>query len=144
MIPTLFSRRILLTALAAFITFAIYGFIVHAILLGDMYAALPAGTWRTEAESEALMYWIFIAYALMAWSMAVLCPPGVNKAGEGLVLGALLGVFLGAVNLINYAIQPFPLNVTLIVYLADIVMVALAGAVTGLVAGLLDKQSAVD
>lgn len=131
--PKLISKSILVAAAAGFVTFSIYGVVVHGMLLTGLYEGMPTTLWRPEGEE--MMLWIFIAYALMAWMMAVLRPANLVTPIEGLQRGALLGVFLGSVNFIYYAIQPWTLDVTLAAFLADVVMVALAGAVIALVAG---------
>lgn len=131
--PTLFSKSVLITAAAGFVTFSLYGFIVHGILLQDLYADLPQGLWRPEGEE--MMLWIFVAYALMAWTLSALRPAGVITSAEGFQRGLLLGVFLGSVNFIYYAIQPWTLEVTLVAFAADVFMPAVAGLVMAPVAG---------
>ena len=133
--PNLFSKSILITAAAGFVVFSIYGVVVHGFLLADMYAGLPEGLWRPEGEE--MMLWIFVAYALMAWVMAVLRPADVDTPVAGFQRGLLVGVFLGSVNFIFYAIQPWTLEVTLAAFVADVVMIALGGAVIAAVAGKL-------
>ena len=135
MLSNAFSKSVLLSAIAGFIVFSLYGFVVHGNLLQDLYAAQPAGLYRAEADSQPLMHWIFIAYALMAWVMAILRPAGVDTVAEGLQRGALLGVFLGAVNFILYAVQPMTFDAAVIVFIADVVMVALGGGIIAAVAG---------
>lgn len=131
--PTLFSKSVLITAAAGFVTFSLYGFIVHGILLQDLYMSLPQGLWRPEGEE--MMLWIFVAYALMAWMLSALRPAGVTTSIEGFQRGLLLGVFLGSVNFIYYAIQPWTLEVTLVAFAADVFMLAVAGLVMAPVAG---------
>lgn len=131
--PKLFSKSVLITAAAGFVVFSIYGFVVHGILLADMYAGLPQELWRPEGEEP--MQWIFIAYALMAWTLSALRPAGVVTSAEGFQRGLLLGVFLGSVNFIFYAIQPWTLEVTFASFAADVFMPAVAGLVMAPVAG---------
>lgn len=131
--PKLFSKSVLITAAAGFVVFSLYGFVVHGILLQDMYASLPEGLWRPEGEEK--MLWILIAYALMAWALSALRPPGVTTAAEGFQRGLIIGVFLGSMNFIFYAIQPWTLDVTLIAFAADVFMPAVAGLVMAPVAG---------
>ncbi|MCH8863192.1 MAG: hypothetical protein IID51_11855 [Proteobacteria bacterium] len=130
--PKLFTKSVLMTALAGFVVFSLYGFIVHGILLQDMYASLPQGLWRPEGEEK--MLWILIAYALMAWVLAALRPADVTTSMVGFQRGLLLGVFLGSVNFIFYAIQPWTLEVTLVAFAADVFMPAVAGLVMAPVA----------
>ncbi len=130
--PKLFTKSVLMTALAGFVTFSLYGILVHGILLQDLYAGLPQGLWRPEGEEK--MAWIFLAYALMAWVLAALRPAGVTTSMVGFQRGLLLGVFLGSVNFIFYAIQPWTLEVTLVAFTADVFMPAVAGLVMAPVA----------
>jgi hypothetical protein len=122
------SKRLLIHSAVVFIVFSLYGFVVHGILLEDTYNELP-GLWRPQAETEALLYWIFIAHALMAVPFAMIFAKGYENRGlgEGVRFGLLIGIFLGAGNLIFYAIQPSTLNLTAITFLADIGMTVAAG-----------------
>lgn len=135
MLDKMFSKGVLMPCLAGFVVFAVYGVVVQGFLLQDMYMSLPADMWRSEAESQGLMYWIFIAYALMAWVMAILRPPAIDTLVEGFQRGAILGVFLGSTNLIDYAVIRSSLSVSLTVFAVDVLMVALGGAAIAMVAG---------
>ena len=137
MASSLFSRNVLILTAVGFVAFAAYGFLVHGILLASTYEGLGEGMWRTEAEMNALTHWIMIAYALMAWMLAVLRPANIDTLAEGVGRGVFIGVFLGSVNLINYAVQPVPLNTTLIVFAADVAMVAFGFGLMAMVAGRL-------
>lgn len=137
MISNMFTKNVLVVAAAGFVVFSVYGYLVHAIMLQDMYDSLPGAFWRSEAESQALMHWIFIANALMAWVLAILRPADLTSVSEGFQRGGLIGVFLGSVNFINYAIMPMTLKATLVVFAADVVMVAVVGAAMAFVAGKL-------
>ncbi len=76
-----------------------------------------------------MMHWFFIAYALMAVPFSMIFAKGYENRGlgEGVRFGLLIGIFLGAVNLIFYAVQPSTLNLTIITFLADIGMTVAAG-----------------
>ncbi len=130
--PNLFTKSVLLTALAGFVVFSIYGVVVHGMLLQGMYSSLPGELWR--AEGDELMHWIFIAYALMAWVLSALRPANVTTAAVGFQRGLLLGVFLGAAHFVSYALQPWTLEVTLAAFAADVFMPAVAGLVMAPVA----------
>lgn len=134
-----FTKPVIFSALAGFVVFSLYGFLVHGMLLQDSYNSLPAALWRSEAESQGLMHWIFIAYLLMSWMLAILRPESVTNFTGGLQYGFFAGVFLGSVNFITYAIQPLTLNITLITFLADIIMVALGLAAMAFVANRLSS-----
>ncbi len=122
------SKRFLIHSAVVFVVFSLYGFVVHGILLEDTYNKVP-GLWRPQAETDALMHWFFIAYALMAVPFAMIFAKGYENRGlgEGLRFGLLIGIFLGAVNLIFYAVQPSTVNLTIITFLADIGMTVAAG-----------------
>ena len=122
------SKRFLIHSAVVFVVFSLYGFVVHGILLEDTYNKVP-GLWRPQAETDALMHWFFIAYALMAVSFSMIFAKGYENRGlgEGLRFGLLIGIFLGAVNLIFYAVQPSTVNLTIITFLADIGMTVAAG-----------------
>ncbi|MEE8370857.1 MAG: hypothetical protein V3R73_01835, partial [Sphingomonadales bacterium] len=85
--------------------------------------------WRTQAKTDALMYWIVIAYLLMAVPFAAMFAKGFEDKGlgEGLRFGLYTGIFLGSVNFIYYAVQPMTMNMTALSFAADIGMTVLAG-----------------
>ena len=122
------SKRLLIHSAVVFVVFSLYGFVVHGILLEDTYNKVP-GLWRPQAETDALMHWFFIAYALMAVPFTMIFAKGYENRGlgEGVRFGLLIGIFLGAVNLIFYAVQPSTLNLTIITFLADVGMTVAAG-----------------
>ena len=122
------SKRLLIHSGVVFLVFAIYGFVVHGIMLEDIYAQAP-GLWRPQAETEALIHWILIANAIMAVAFSMIFAKGYENRGlgEGLRFGLLIGIFLGSVNLIFYAVQPSTLNLTIITFLADVGMTVAGG-----------------
>ena len=122
------SKRLLIHSGVVFLVFAIYGFVVHGIMLEDIYAQAP-GLWRPQAETEALIHWILIANAIMAVAFSMIFAKGYENRGlgEGLRFGLLIGIFLGSVNLIFYAVQPSTLNLTIITFLADVGMTVASG-----------------
>lgn len=122
------GKRLLIHSFVVFVVFMIYGYVVHGVLLHDIYNEVP-GLWRTQAETNTLSHWFAIAYLLMAVPFAAMFAKGFEDKGlgEGLRFGLYTGVFLGSVNFIYYAVQPRTMNMTLLPYAADIGMTVLAG-----------------
>lgn len=89
-------RRYLLSTVALFVFIFVYEVLVHAILLGDLYAS-TASVWRNFEEMEAITPLAMgFQLALSAWTAFVFSqvfPTGGIK--NGLTFGLFFGVFAG-------------------------------------------------
>ena len=133
-------KRMLITAVAVFITGFLFAFLVHGVLLKNDYAALGPGLLRPDAEMK--MGIMSLGYAIWALGFAWLYSKGVEAkdwVGQGLRFGlALACVWIVPAYLGNYATMPFPLPLILKGLAGDTVN-ALA---CGLVAAAINKGPA--
>ncbi|MHA1543841.1 MAG: hypothetical protein ACTSU8_01755 [Alphaproteobacteria bacterium] len=129
----MFNKRILISTIAVFVTFSVYGWLVWGVLLSEALYAEMGGIWRAEGEEQ--MAWIFIAYALMAYVMAWIWKYGNEDkgVGEGVRYGLMLGALFGSAELIAYAVQPITMKGALMAFGIDVVMFVIAGIVLSVV-----------
>lgn len=129
----MFNKRILISTIAVFVTFSVYGWLVWGWFLSQWTYFEMGDIWRPEGEE--IMAWIFIAYALMAYVMAWIWKYGNEDkgVGEGVRYGLMLGALFSSAGLINYAVQPIVLKGALIAFGVDVVMFVIAGVVLSVV-----------
>lgn len=134
------AKRIGITAVAVWIFFNLYGWLVYEYVLAE--TMLPVqNLFRPEATMEGFLIWLLIGTALEAAVFVYIFAKGYENKGlaEGLRFGALFGIFWLGVNAIFYAIQPFPADIILKTGTSDFVNFLLAGAVAALVYGKLKE-----
>ena len=127
------SKRFIISFIAVFVTFSLYGFLVWGVLLAEAMYAEMGNIWRVEGEEH--MAWIFIAYALMSYVMVRIFKHGQEDKGiaEGVRYGLLAGVLFGSAELIAYAVQPITMKGALMAFGIDVVMFVIAGVVLSVV-----------
>lgn len=125
------SKRFILSFIAVFVTFSLYGYLVWGVLLGETVHADMGNVFRPEP----MMAWIFIAYALMAYVMVRIWKHGQEDKGlsEGFRYGLLTGVLFASAELIAYAVQPIIMKGALMAFGIDVVMFIIAGMVLAFV-----------
>ena len=127
------DKRILISTIAVFATFAVYGFLTWGVLLADIMHHEMGNVWRPEDAIE--MPWIFIAYIVMAYPMVLIWKYGQEDKGvaEGVRYGLMAGALVGATRFIAYAVQPITLKGALMAFGIDLVMFVVAGVVLSIV-----------
>ena len=104
------TKTCLIASIVAFILMFLGGWVVHGILLHDLYAT--TGLMRPEAEAQAMMGWMVLAHALMAGAFVWIYARGVeNKPwlGQGLRFGLAVALLCGIpMFIIYYVVQPTP------------------------------------
>lgn len=130
----MFSKRIMVSTLAVFITMMVFGFVVFGVLLGDFYAA-NQGDLAVRPEGEVLMGWLAVAELIMSYTFVLIWSHDAQDKGvnEGIRFGFFMGLFWASVEIMNYAFMPMQMNVMIIGFILDLVMFMLAGAVLSVV-----------
>jgi len=113
-------------------------FVLHGILLNDMYGGLP-NLFRTEQESQGLMQYMLIAHVLLAGAFVWIYQRGREDKPwlqQGLRYGIAIAV-LGPIPtyMIYYVVQPMPHTLAVAQAVGDSVIVI----VLGIVAAALNK-----
>ena len=127
--------RLFLAAVAATITFFIYGFVVHGWLIAKDYIPYPQGVYRAGKAAQAHM-----PFALIGLSVAILVFTAIYArhgrgvgARSGASLGLLFGIFMaGAFVAVNYATLNISGKLAAELGVSDLVEWTLVGTVVGL------------
>lgn len=129
-------KRALLTGFILFIVLFAFEFIVHSVLLKDMYMQ-TASIWRAESEMQSMM-WIMIAVqALFAFTLGIIYAYGYNAGksglGQGLRFGFLMAVLLAPYSSLSwYVILPIPGILAIYWLIAGCVKMIVLGITAGL------------
>jgi prepilin signal peptidase PulO-like enzyme (type II secretory pathway) len=128
--------RVALAGFAAWVVFCIVGFVAHAVLMDDLYAAHSA-IMRPPADADARLPLSFAVALLGFFAFAYAYAKGYEGGAgiqEGLRFGVLIGVMLIAF-VVTWDYMTYPLSRTFLFALVIdyIVEYAIYGAVVGMV-----------
>ena len=106
-------KRFLAGGLAIFVVFQICDFIIHGLILGDIYMSMT-NVWRPDMMS--LMWIMYVSSFIFSYLMMYIFVKGYEDRGilEGVRFGILIGLMtyiLGAFY--QYALYPLPLSLVL-------------------------------
>jgi len=105
------NKQFLISSLVMFVAAMLVGFVVHALLLGPDYAALP-NMYRPEADSQNYMGYMLTAHLLMGIGLTWVYRMGRDDSpwpGQGLRFGLAMVVLITVPTyMIYYAVQPMP------------------------------------
>ncbi len=131
-------NRVGLAALAGWVTYMVLGFLIHGVMLDDMWQGLIRdGVARSTANANALLP-LGMALALPgALAFAYAYAKG-YEGGSGLQEGLRFGVLVGLMLVIfgitwNYNVFPLPTNYLTSVAVATVIEFAAIGMVVGLI-----------
>jgi hypothetical protein len=135
------TRKVLLGALAAFVTIEVLDFLIHGVLLASTYESLSS-LWRPDMSAKM---WIIHVVALIgSFFFAFVFSKGYEKKGigEGLRYGFYIGCWMGTGFAYGtYAMIAIPYSLALQWFLYSVVEYIIAGMVVALVFGSADKQA---
>jgi hypothetical protein len=126
-------QKLFIAFIAAFIFLFLFGWVFHAVLLKDTYAALPPGLQRPDSDFKSHFGWLVLGQLVFAFVFVVIFASGFASGGvgSGVKLGILLA-FLGiGEHLIVYAVQPFPGSLLVYWSIGAIIEMIIAGAIVG-------------
>ena len=132
-------KGLVLAALVAFIVIFAGGFVIHHMLLKDLYMQ-TAAVWRSP-DDMGRRFWIIVVQnvliaVLLAYTYSKGFEPGKGKAGQGFRFGAVMGLLLaGSMSLGSYFSLPIPKTLALGWLACGFVQYVLAGVAISLVYG---------
>lgn len=134
------KKRIIITGIVLSIVYIILDYVVHGVLLHDIYMQ-TSSVWRTEDDMSQLSWMMFLAEIIFAFVFAAIYAKGYERGKGGLWqgyrFGLLMGLLLGpAMGLSWYVVLPIP--GILAVYWAVAMFVDMI--ILGMVAGLVYKS----
>lgn len=125
-------KRLILAILAAFVFIFLSDVLVHGVWLEPSYKA-TASLWRTEAEMNARMPWMFGGQLLAAATFVVLWAVGFAPRARlscAVKYGLFMGLFNQANTLIGYVVSPMPGLLAAQWFAAAVVQATLLGVLT--------------
>ncbi len=128
-------KRRVLAILGAFVAIFAADFMIHDLLLGEFYHA-HASWWRSAAEMNALMPFMFAGQMVLAVLLTVVYAKGYEPSkggiGQGIRFGVLIGLLLQLPRtLMLYFVYPYPVSVLVIWGVGGLMETILAGAAIG-------------
>ena len=124
------TNKYLIASIAAGTWIFFYGFIVNTVLLKDFWSAnVSPGLMRPEGQE--VMWAIVASVYLQGFVLSYIFTRGHENRGigEGFRFGLLIAVFVAALYLLFYAIQPWGMTSTLVTMVVDSVMYIGAGVI---------------
>jgi len=131
------TKRWLLASLAVFVVIAVLEFVVHGLLLADLYRQ-SASVWRPEPEMQKMMWVFWVGMLVFAPFFTLIYVKGYEKGKPGLGQGFRCGLYVGAMlSVMNsfgwYVLLPIPFALAFYWFLAILVEFTAAGIAAGLV-----------
>ena len=126
------NKKFLVSWAIVFVLWMVGSFVVHGMLLNDMYGGLPS-LFRTEEESQGLIHYMLIAHVLMAGAFVWIYQRGREEKPwlqQGLRYGLAIAV-LGPIPtyMIYYVVQPMPESLAVAQAAGDGLLVIILGVV---------------
>jgi hypothetical protein len=123
-------KRLILAVVVVFVGYWLTSFLIHGLWLNSIYKDTMS-LWRSEAEMQRHMGWMFLGQLLwsvafvLIWSKGI---PAVNSLGRSCLYGLVMGLFSQANSLIMYTVQPLPGHLVAKWVVAGLVQGVLLGA----------------
>ncbi len=117
--------------LAVFIVMQAIGFLIHGVMLDDMYQALAA-SFRPKEQMDAMMWIMILSGTAVLFLFCYIFTKGYEGQGvvEGVRYGALMGLFLAFPTSVDaYVIYPLTQELAVIWFVTTLVGMMIAGAI---------------
>lgn len=105
------NKKFLISWVVIFVVWMLGSFVVHGLLLGADYAALP-NLMRPETEQQGLIHWMLLAHVIMAAAFVWIYNRG-NEDKPWIQQGVRFGIAIALLSalpvyMIYYVVQPSP------------------------------------
>ena len=127
--------RLVVAIIVAFIAIWATDFLIHAVWLAPTYGATKE-LWRPEEEMMKKMPWMVVGQAIVAIAFTTIYAAFVaeKRSMPNVLLYAIcVAMLVGGVNVIMYAVQPFPGALVVKWFCAAIVQMNLIAIIVSLV-----------
>jgi hypothetical protein len=105
------NKQYAISIIVMFVATMVAGLVVHALILGQEYAALP-NLYRSEEDSQNYFVYVLLAHVLMAIGLTWIYRMGRDDSpwiGQGLRFGVAISVLMTVpMYMMYFAIQPMP------------------------------------
>lgn len=116
---------------AVFIVTQAIGFLIHGVMLDDMYQALAA-SFRPKEQMDAMMWIMILSGTAVLFLFCYVYTKGYEGKGvmEGVRYGALMGLFLALPTSVDaYVLYPLTQELAVIWFVTTVVSMMVAGAI---------------
>jgi hypothetical protein len=124
-------KQTILAIIAVFLTWSVFDFVIHGLLLADTYQA-TAHLWRPEAEMNmpllSLVTLIFASGFVGIYSWFINAKSMTIAIKYSVVFGLTVGVSMGFGS---YSYMPIPLDLAITWFIGTLVELSLAGIIIG-------------
>lgn len=114
-----------------FIVMQAIGFLIHGVMLDDMYQALAA-SFRPKEQMDAMMWIMILSGTVVLFLFCYVYTKGHEGKGvmEGVRYGALMGLFLALPTSVDaYVLYPLTQELAVIWFVTTVVGMMVAGAI---------------
>lgn len=126
-------KRVLAATAAIFLVWQALDFVIHGIILRNVYASMP-NMWRPMAEIKMPVMWIVGAIAAFCFAAVYGWLVRPKNVGVALRYGLLFGLGAGvSMGYGTYAVMPVPYSMALTWFLGTFVEALAAGALVGVI-----------
>lgn len=126
------TKNFLISWGVVFVVWMVGSFVVHGVLLNELYATLP-NLYRSETDTQALSYLVLIAHLIMAGSFVWIYQRGAEDKpwiAQGLRFGLAVALLAAVPTYIMYyVVQPMPLNLAVQQAIGDGLLLLILGMV---------------
>src|SRR5687767_8347886 len=125
-------KRLILAIGAGFLFYFITDFIIHGVWMVQDYKQ-TAELWRSEADMQARMPWMFLGHLLFATAFVVLWAKGFADWGClscAAMFGLFMGLFLQGNTIIGYVVSPVPPSIPIKWFFSGLIQTTLLGILT--------------
>lgn len=125
-------KRLLLAMFGAFVCVFGFDFVVHGVLLMEIYDA-TSSLWRPELEYSEHMHYMLASQVLFSAFFAYMFAQyrDGNDVYEGVMFGFYFGLILASIQLATYSYMPIPFSLTLSWMMASLFKGVGTGAIVG-------------
>jgi len=120
-------KRFLAGGLAIFVIFQVCDFVIHGLILGDVYMSMM-NVWRPDMMS--LMWIMYVSSFVFSFLMMYVFVKGYEGRGipEGIRFGILIGILTNGIGAFyQYALYPLPFSLIIQWFVYGLVEFILAG-----------------
>lgn len=124
--------KLILTVVLVYIVYQLLNFVIHSLILKDMYMA-TAAVWRSDMEN--VMWVMYLSDLIRIFLFVFIFIKGQENKGwmEGLRYGLLMGLLLSlGMSLNSYAILPIPFTLAIYWLVLSLVQMIICGIATAL------------
>lgn len=128
------TKKLVVAVLAVFVFLSAYGYLVHGVLMKDMYEATKE-FWRPQEAMHRLMGLVYAGNFLFAILFCFIYTKGIegeSSATQGFRYGLWIGLLLyGPMTVAHYAYLPYPATLQLSWFASGVIGSIVAGTLTG-------------